>query len=307
MSGIRKINTALGAVIPWGENGFDESVHDSFTKLKTICEEMNYTIDDINSLLATIQAVNALGGLGLTDLTNGDILVYDIATSKFKNIKQGANGGFNADLLDSLESSEFMRKSTDNIIAQNIIFNNGGIDTNGFAFVSNTGATPSQDIHVDMYNGKLRWFRNSGLEPFSIGTDNNLYSDNGTNGNGRILTTTTPLGYSTSSLGVGGTSTQGSWKTDALTLNKLTGLISTASSALAAGDSSTFTLNNNLIGENDGFYITPYHGYIDPYNYKIEVISTFNGGARIKITNISTGTLSDIVQFKFQVLKGVIS
>ncbi len=307
MSIIRKINSVLGVVASWGDNDFDENVHDNFTKLKAICEEMNYTIDDINTLLATIQAVNALGGLGLTALTNGDLLVYDTATSKFKNIKQGANGGLNADLLDSLESSEFMRKSATNTITQNIIFNNGTADSNGFSFASNTGATPSQDINVDMLNGLLRFFRNSGLAPLSIDTDNNLYADNGTNGKGRILTTTTPLGYSTSALGVGGTAVQDTSKSTTITLNKLTGLIATANSALAAGASATFTLNNNQIGANDGFYITPYYGYIDPYNYKIETISTFNGGARIKITNISTGSLNDIVQFKFQVLKGVIS
>lgn len=307
MNNIRKIDTLLGEIALWGAEGFDDKVHENFTKLKAICEELNYTIADINSLLATIQAVNALGGLGLTALSNGDLLVYDAATSKFKNIKQGTNGGLNADLLDNLESSEFMRKSASNTITQNIIFNNGTADSNGFGFVSNTGATPSQDINVDMLNGLLRFFRNSGLSPLSIGVDNNLYADNGTNGNGRILTTTTPLGYSTSSLGVGGTAVQDTNKSTAITLNKLTGLIVTANSALAAGASNTFSLNNNLIGANDGFYITPYYGYIDPYNYRIELVSTFSGGARIKITNISNGSLSEIVQFKFQVVKGVIS
>lgn len=85
MNNIRKIDTLLGEIALWGAEGFDDKVHENFTKLKAICEELNYTIADINSLLATIQAVNALGGIGLANLANGDILEWDSNTSKFKN------------------------------------------------------------------------------------------------------------------------------------------------------------------------------------------------------------------------------
>ena len=90
-----------------------------------------------------------------------------------------------SNLLDGIDSTEFMRKSTDNTISGNIIFDNGGTDTNGFSFRANGSY---QNINVDMHNGKLRWFRDNGSTPFSIGTDGNLYSDNGVSGNGKVWT-----------------------------------------------------------------------------------------------------------------------
>ena len=81
----------------------------------------------------------------------------------------------NADLLDGLDSSEFMRKSSDNLITSNIIFDNGGTDTNGITFNSHIA---NKDIAIDMYNGKLRFFRaggsENGAEVFSIESDNIL-------------------------------------------------------------------------------------------------------------------------------------
>ncbi len=90
-----------------------------------------------------------------------------------------------SNLLDGIDSSEFLRKSTNSTISGNLIFNNGTTDSNGFSFIGNGYA----NINVDYVNGNLRWFRDNGLSPLSIGTDNNLYADNGVNGNGRVLTT----------------------------------------------------------------------------------------------------------------------
>ena len=82
---IRKIDKNIGTIPNWGDDDFDENVHENFTDLKTIIPAINNTIDDINALLATIQAVNALGGVGLVNLSNEDILEWDSALSKFKN------------------------------------------------------------------------------------------------------------------------------------------------------------------------------------------------------------------------------
>lgn len=82
---IRKIDKNIGTIPNWGDDDFDENVHKNFTDLKTIIPAINNTIDDINGLLATIQAVNALGGVGLVNLSNEDILEWDSALSKFKN------------------------------------------------------------------------------------------------------------------------------------------------------------------------------------------------------------------------------
>lgn len=216
----------------------------------------------------------------------------------------GSGSGLDADLLDGLNSSEFMRKSDSNTITQNILFNNGTADSNGFGFVSNTGATPSQDINVDIYNGKLRLFRNNGVTPLSIDTDNNLYSDNGTNGNGRVLTSTTPLGYSTIGVGVGGVVTQGSLKTDVVTLNKLTGKITMSSAALASGASSYFQHNNTMIDNGDVVYPSITSGTANSNNYRLECIGVVYGQAYYRLTNLSGGTLSEPVAFNYVVIKG---
>ena len=243
-----------------------------------------------------------------TTLPASDVYAWAKASTKptYTASEVGAldsNGkAVDSDKLDGIDSTEFMRKSLGNTVTQNLIFNNGGTDTPGIYFASNN----SNDINIDMYNGTLRFFRNGGLQPLSIGADNNLYADNGTNGNGRLLTSTTPIGYA-SGLGVGGTVIQGTLKTDTITLNKLTGAIYTANTTLAAGAIVSFQVNNSFVGGNDNIIVTPFYGYIDPYNYKIELISSWDGGFRVKITNISAGSLSDIVSFKFAIIKGAIS
>src|SRR6185436_15668013 len=61
------------------------------------------------------------------------------------------------------------------------------------------------------------------------------------------VTTSGAIGYGPASAGVGSTVTQATNRTTAVTLNALTGAITTSSASLAAEASAEFTVNNSLV------------------------------------------------------------
>lgn len=148
------------------------------------------------------------GSVNFDGSSNADIVVTvgnDTHTHAFGNLTSkpttlagygitdalGVNAkAIDSDKLDGLDSSAFVMKSTDNTMTGSLIFNNGTTDSNGLIFISNVA---NKDLAIDMYNGTFRFFRSGGtqggLTPLSIGTDNNIYSDNGVDAVGRVLTT----------------------------------------------------------------------------------------------------------------------
>ena len=107
------------------------------------------------------------------------------------------------------------------------------------------------------------------------------------------------MGYTT---GAGGTVTQATSKATAVTLNKLTGQITTAADALAAGVTVAFVVNNSLsvagdvvvVNSNSGSY-TAICGYVT------------TGSFAIRLTNVTAGSLSTAVAISFAIIKGVTS
>lgn len=117
-----------------------------------------------------------------------------------------------------------------------------------------------------------------------------------------LVTTPAGLGYGT---GSGGTVTQATSKSTAVTLNKPTGAITMNAAALAAGASVSFTVNNTLVsGGSDLVAITPAFISVNPSNYRIEVAYTGSGLFNVRVTNISAGSLSEAVIFNFAIIKG---
>lgn len=104
--------------------------------------------------------------------------------------------------------------------------------------------------------------------------------------------------------GSGGTVTQATNKSTAVTLNKATGEITMASAALAAGAIATFVLNNSTLAAGD-MIVTSHHsgGTIGPYLINARV--TGNGAASIAVRNTSAGSLSEAIVIKFTVIKAV--
>ena len=123
------------------------------------------------------------------------------------------------------------------------------------------------------------------------------------NGNLLLTSGTGALGYGT---GAGGTVTQLTSKSTAVTLNKPSGLVTMHNSALAAGESVTFLIANSLFNVlTDLCLITPFYRITDPTRYRIECIG--NGGGStiaVKVTNITGSSLSQEVEFRFVIIKG---
>jgi hypothetical protein len=103
--------------------------------------------------------------------------------------------------------------------------------------------------------------------------------------------------------GRGGAVTQATSKSTAVTLNKPSGRITLNGSALSAGVTVSFTLNNTTIAEGDTVLLSlsGAMGTFESYN-----LWSYAGAgyALIAIKNISGGLLSDAPTINFAVIKG---
>ena len=109
------------------------------------------------------------------------------------------------------------------------------------------------------------------------------------------------IGYNT---GAGGTITQGAGaKTNAVTLNRPTGIIVTDNAALAGDTAVTFNLSNSVIEATDIVVVSHISGgTLGSYNFAVAPAA---GNANIVIRNITTGSLSEALTLRFIVIKSV--
>lgn len=136
-------------------------------------------------------------------------------------------------------------------------------------------------------------FYTSHLERMRIDTSGNV-----------LVTSPAGLGYGP---GAGGTVTQATSKSTAVTLNKPTGQITTHNAALAPGAQVTFNLNNSLIGTSDIVKVTTYDlGNAAPDAYEVRA-RTASGIAVITIKNSGGATYSEKVGINFAIIKGAIA
>jgi hypothetical protein len=113
----------------------------------------------------------------------------------------------------------------------------------------------------------------------------------------------TKAGYST---GFGGTVTQLTNKSTAVTLNKMSGRITMANSALAAGAEVSFTVNNSLVTATD-VPVVAIQSVGTAGSYLAAVGSVSNGAFTITLSNASTGSLSQAVILSYAIIKGSIN
>lgn len=106
--------------------------------------------------------------------------------------------------------------------------------------------------------------------------------------------------------GSGGTVTQATSKGTSVTLNKPSGRITMNNAALAAGASVFFTLTNTQMAATDLLIAQVSAGAADRTVYRLDVYPG-SGGAQIKVTNTSAGSLSEALQINFSVIKGAIA
>lgn len=111
------------------------------------------------------------------------------------------------------------------------------------------------------------------------------------------------IGYAT---GAGGTVTQATSVTTGVTLNKLSGQITTFSQTAAAGVDVSFTLTNSTIAAGDVVVVATksYGGTADGIPVA-SVVATAAGSCVINIRNTGAVALDDVVVLNFAVVKAV--
>ena len=117
-----------------------------------------------------------------------------------------------------------------------------------------------------------------------------------------VLATTT-LGYKA---GSGGTVTQASSKSTAVTLNKINGEIVMNAAALADDATAAFTLTNSTIAATD-VVIVNVASVGTAGAYQVTVGAVAAGSCSISILNVSGGSLSEAIKLNFAVIKAVAS
>jgi len=111
---------------------------------------------------------------------------------------------------------------------------------------------------------------------------------------------TDKAGYIT---GDGGTVTQATSKSTAVTLNKKCGTVTLNNAALAADAIVTFTLTNSTIAATDVVVLNHASaGTAGKYSLNAQAAA---GSASINVTNISAGSLSEAIVIRFAVVKAV--
>ena len=120
---------------------------------------------------------------------------------------------------------------------------------------------------------------------------------------GTNLLATATLGYTT---GSGGTITQATNKTTAVTLNKINGEIVMNAAALADDATAAFTLTNSTIAATDVVIVNVASvGTAGAYQVTVGAIAA--GSCSISVLNVSGGALSEAIKLNFAVIKAVAS
>ncbi|REJ66064.1 MAG: hypothetical protein DWQ28_08510 [Proteobacteria bacterium] len=104
----------------------------------------------------------------------------------------------------------------------------------------------------------------------------------------------------------GGTVTQSTNKSTAVTLNAESGQITMNGAALAGGAEVTFQVNNDKIAATDVVVVN--HGSAGTAgSYLVNANSLASGSFKVTVSNVSTGSLSEAIVINFVALKGASS
>ena len=199
-------------------------------------------------------------------------------------------GGTPATKLDTYGNGRFLQVSQDTtgavIIREDAASTNGGV----LQWVDNTNVHQRGYIKIKP-NGSWNFANNYG-SILTIDTSFNV-----------LVTLPSGFGYGT---GSGGTVTQLTSKSTAVTLNKPTGQITMNNAALAAGASVMFQVNCSVCSHYDVPIAAGAWTTVLPENYRIEAtkISYPSGVFFIKVTNVSGVSLSEDLTINFAILKG---
>lgn len=177
-------------------------------------------------------------------------------------------------------------------------------DANGNALVAFGGPIANAVNHVSITNST------TGNAPTieSAGADANVSLRLSAKGTGNVVAltglhcgSTRGLGYTA---GAGGTVTQTTSKSTAVTLNRPCGTIVTHNAALAANTTVSFVVNNNTITSTDVVVINHASGGTLGA-YQVWATSIGAGVFTVRVRNISGSSLSEALTLNFAILKSV--
>lgn len=160
--------------------------------------------------------------------------------------------------------------------------------TNAMLFLVNAAATTAMQINP------------SGGVTIGAATDAGATNLLGT-GSIKSNSATSGVGYAS---GAGGAVTQATDKSTGVTLNKVTGQITTNNAALNAGAEVGFTVTNSTVAATDAILLNVASG-ATANSYQMAVDAVAAGSFRISLTNVSAGNLSEAIVINFAVIKGV--
>ena len=284
--------------------------------------------DEFQPICATLTALCALSSYGLVAKTAANTIAARTITASATagregiaitngdgvsgNPEVGLNiGGLTADTtLNSTDEFPYRDATAEgnnkidasNLAAQLAVL--GGYATTATAV---TAAAVLTDGKLVMSDGGARGAKVSGVT--AGGASLNDLSNIGTIGSGAITSSgfikstssSAGIGYAT---GAGGTVTQLTSKTTAVTLDKICGDITMHNAALAAGATAKFTVNNSVLDGTE--YVMAQHTSGGASGaYVVEAYNSSAGGLfQINVTNITTGSLSEAIVIRFIALKG---
>lgn len=311
LSGLASAATArtnLGVAIGTNVQAYDAGLQ-SIAGLTTAADRMIYTTAPDTYAVATLTAAgralldDADAAAQRTTLSLGNVNNTSDADKPISTATQTALNA-KAPLSDPAFTSRIRVTGSGAYLPASATIASSSGSTGGAEILSQgTGATAGASY--------VTFHRNSTFAAhFGIDTDNALKLGGWTlgavsykifhEGTPLLVKAATALGYTT---GAGGTVTQATDKTTAVTLNKPTGQITLAASALSAAASAEFTFNNSLIGTADTLVLSAY-GFP---SYETTCLEIGSGFAVVRITNRSVVSRSNAVVVNFTLIKGASS
>lgn len=245
--------------------------------------------------------------------TNGDLGSMAFQDAEAVTVKTLSVSNINITTLGARITGDFSNATVANrVLFQTSTVNgntNIGIMPNGTAFTSGfrlyggsdvNNSTIGQMLQAGSTETQIRsdilgtgtyapmTFYTGGFERMRIDTSGNALITGGGN-----------LGYGT---GSGGTVTQATSKSTAVTLNKPTGRITMNNSALAAGATASFIVNNSIVSAQDTVIVNNSGGgNSDSYSVRARIGA---GIFVVSVTNTSASSFSDSPIINFAVIEG---